>query len=167
MSIELQTKELQNKLYGTLVNGAGFYAVNYIAKYLGLYTAKQLKQFNMPVIKIGLSVIADFLPIQTDMRYVKGWLDILGYDGVKDAVALFVEKTPVCYANSSTEIDCKNLDTVNVIVKIDGIDVASTDMTISGSAEDFTITLKNAMSTGNHDLMVAGAKKAFSGKIHV
>jgi hypothetical protein len=41
------------------------------------------------------------------------------------------------------------------------------DYSISGTAEELTISLKTALSKGTHDLLVAGLRVAFYGKIYV
>jgi hypothetical protein len=51
-----------------------------------------------------------------------------------------------------------------VNVKIDG---SSVTPTITGTAEELTISLASPLSSGAHDLVVVGNKVAWSGKIYV
>jgi len=61
-----------------------------------------------------------------------------------------------------------NFDTTDVSVFIDGTAKATPgDYTIDGTAESFNISLATPLTSGAHDLVIAGHKTAWSGKIYV
>ncbi|MEM4675231.1 MAG: hypothetical protein QXM12_02965 [Nitrososphaerota archaeon] len=160
----VRMEELQKKLIDMLVDGAGIYIGDKIVEFAKPYTVKTLKQYNDAVVKIGLSMLDLVFPQLKEAPYIGDWLGLWGRTGVRDAVRLFIDKPPVCWALDANTIECVNFDTISVSVKINGQPVT---FTIEGSADEFKIHLATALSTGAYDLVVVGNTKAFSGKIYV
>jgi hypothetical protein len=150
------------------VDGVGLYISKKIVDYMKQYTVKALKEYNDPAIKIGLSMLDLVVPRIKELPYLGDWLALYGRDGVRDLLVVVIDKPPFCYASDPNTIHCINFDTTDVNIKIDGaLKSKDTDYTISGTADSFDILLKTALSTGAHDLVVAGNKTAWSGKIYV
>lgn len=157
--------ELQKRLLDLVVDGFGMYAGKKLVEFVKPYTVKTLKQYNDPVIKVAISLADMAFPKLREMPYVGDWLSLWGRDGVRDAAVLLIDKPPLCWADDANTMHCINFDTTTVTVKIDGASV--TPSSISGTPEDFTISLATALSAGAHDLLVAGNKAAWSGKVYV
>jgi hypothetical protein len=103
-----------------------------------------------------------------EVPYLGDWLALWGRQGVEDVLVAVIDKPPFCYASDANTIICYNLDTTDPIVIIDGVKKEKdTDYTISGTAEELTINLKTALTSGAHDLVVAGLRVSFAGKIYV
>jgi len=160
------SERLKSKVINLAVDGAGLYIGQKLAEYLRPYLVKQVKQYSDAVVKILASMVDLAVPRVSEVPYVGDWLELWGKDGVRDVIRNVVDKPPFCLADDANTIHCYNFDTTSVTVKIDG-QTPSTAPTISGTADDFTINLASALSSGAHDLVVAGDKVAFSGKIYV
>ncbi len=161
-------EELQKRLMDLVVDGFGIYAGKKVAELVKPYTVKYFKEYSDAANKVLISLVDLVLPQIKAMPYVGDWLSLWGRDGVRDVLAVLVDKPAVCYATDANTIVCKNFDTTNVIVKIDGAaKTVNTDYTLSGNPDEFTISLASALSPGAHDLLVAGNRKSFSGKIYV
>lgn len=163
MAVRLE--DLQKKIMDLIIDGGGLYLGDKIVEFIKPYTVKTLKQYNDAVIKIGLSLLDLVFPQVKETPYIGDWIGLWGRSGVKDAVRLFIDKPPVCWALDANTIECINFDTTAVSVKINGQVI--TDFTVEGSADEFKIHLATALSTGAYDLVVVGNTKAFSGKIYV
>lgn len=157
--------ELQKRLMDLVVDGFGMYAGKKVVDFTKQYTVKVLKQYNDPVVKVGISLIDLVIPTIRTVPYIGDWLALWGRDGVRDAAVLLVDKPPICWADDANTMHCINFDVMTVTVKIDGS--AVTPSAISGTPDDFTISLATALSAGAHDLVVVGNKVAWSGKIYV
>jgi len=160
------SERLKSKAFNLAIDGAGLYIGQKVAEYLRPYLVKQTKQYSDAVVKILASMVDMVFPRVSEVPYVGDWLELWGKDGVRDVIRNMVDKPPFCLADDANTIHCYNFDTTSVTVKIDG-QAPATAPTISGTAEDFTIDLASPLSSGAHDLMVAGNKVAFSGKIYV
>jgi len=131
-------------------------------KYLGLHSEL--------VIGGGVSVLGDTIANMTPESLrpmIRDVADSGGDYGIYKEYLHMVEKIPVCWAKDNNTLKCRNLDTTNVTVKIDGSPVTLPSGAVTGSAEDMEIALPSPLSAGEHDLVVVGEKKAFSGKIWV
>ncbi|MEM4913451.1 MAG: hypothetical protein QW579_04540 [Desulfurococcaceae archaeon] len=160
----VRVEDLQKKILDLVVDGAGIYIGDKIVEFIKPYTVRTLKQYNDAVVKIGLSMVDLVFPRIHDIPYLGDWLGLWGRTGVRDAVRLFIDKPPLCWALDANTIECINFDTTSVSVKINGQPVT---FTIEGSADEFKIHLATPLSAGAYDLVVVGNAKAFSGKIYV
>ncbi len=161
-------EELQKRILDLVIDGAGLYVGKKAVEYLRQYTVKYFKEYNDGAVKVLLSLADVVFPQIRTVPYLGDWLSLWGRDGIKDVLSVVIDKPAVCYATDANTVVCKNFDTVDVIVVVDGVKMAKdTDYSISGTADEFTISLKTALAAGAHDLVVAGLRKAFSGKIYV
>jgi len=131
---------------------------------------KWLGEHSELVIGGGVSIFSDVITNMTPESLrpvVKDIADSGGDYGIYREYQYLVDKIPVCWAKDNNTLKCKNLDTTNVTVKIDGSTVSLPSGAVTGSAEDMEIALPNPLTAGEHDLVVVGNKKAFSGKIWV
>lgn len=160
----VRMEELQKKILDLVVDGAGIYIGDKIVEFAKPYTVKTLKQYNDAVVKIGLSMLDMVFQRIRDIPYLGDWLGLWGRTGVNDAIKLFVDKPPVCWALDANTIECINFDTTTISVKING---QAVQFTVEGSADYFKIHLATPLASGAYDLVVVGNTKAFSGKIYV
>jgi len=165
-------KELQTKLLDELVDGVGLYAGDKLADIIRdfgySFVDKNLGIWSKGALKVGISLIDTILPTIKGIPYVGDWLGLWGRDGVRDIATAFIDKPAYCRANDANTIECFNFDELATAVYIDGNTLTKdTDYTLSGTADDFTISLKTPLTTGKHDLVVVGKKKAFSGWVKV
>jgi hypothetical protein len=161
-------EELQKRILDLVIDGAGLYVGKKAIEYLRQYTVKYFKEYNDGAVKILLSLADVVFPQVRTVPYLGDWLSLWGRDGVKDVLSIVIDKPAVCYAEDASHIKCKNFDVIDVAVKINGKALTKdTDYSISGTADEFTITLKTALTPGAHDLLVSGNTKAFAGKIYV
>jgi len=160
------SERLRSKVVDLAIDGAGLYIGQKLAEYLRPHVVKQARQYSDAVVKILASMADIVVPRVGEMPYIGNWLELWGKDGVRDVIRNVVDKPPFCLADDASTIHCYNFDTTSVTVKIDG-QAPSQAPTISGTADDFTIKLASPLSSGAHDLIVAGNRIAFSGKIYV
>jgi hypothetical protein len=166
--MSIKTEELTKRIFDMAVDGIGLYIIKKLTDYGRQYTIKAFKEYNDPAVKIGLSMVDLVIPKIKEIPYFGDWLALYGRDGMRDLLVIVIDKPPICYATDQNTIHCVNFDTTNVTIKIDGTDkTPNTDYTISGTADSFDINLSTALSSGAHDLVVAGNKIAWSGKIYV
>jgi len=170
--IKPQLQGIQKRLFDEIVDGLGLYGmekgVDYLRKALYTSIERNLKQYSKGAIMVGISLVDLAFPQVKRIPYVGDWLDIVGRVGVKEIVRQAVDKPPYCVATDANTIHCYNFESTSVSVAIDGKELTSgTDFTVSGTAEDMTINLTNALSSGEHDLRVADTKKSWYGKIKV
>lgn len=166
--MSLDINRIYKRLLDEAIDGVGLYLVKKVTEYAKPYTVKTLKQYNDPAVKIGLSIIDVFLPQLTSMPYIGDWSALAGREGMKELIEVFVDKPSLCFGEDANTIHCVNFDTTSVIVKIDGAQLQpNTDYTIDGTADDFKIMLTNTLTGGAHDVMIAGDKVSFSGKVYV
>ena len=161
-------EELTKRLLDEVIDGLGLYAgrkaIEYINKALYKQLVVNLKQYSSPAIKIGLSMIDMFIPQIKQIQYIGDWLGLWGRDGMSEIVTNVVDKPEFCYASDSNTIMCYNFDTTKVSLKIDG---ASVEPSVSGTPEELTLSLPSPMGAGKHDVLVAGDKVAWHGKVVV
>jgi hypothetical protein len=166
--MSVKTEEVTKRIVDLVIDGFGLWVGRKIPELAKPYTKKTLREYNDAVIKIGLSFIDVVLPKIREVPYVRFWLQLWGRDGVSDVLKVVVDKATDCWATDPNTIHCVNFDAVPDAVYIDGAKKAEdTDYTVSGTPEEFDILLKTALTSGTHDLVVAGLRKSFSGKIHV
>jgi len=164
----IRTEELTKKLSDLAIDGLGLYISKKMSELSKQYVVKYLKQYSEGAVKVGVSLIDLFIPKIKEIPYLGDWLGLWGRRGVEDILVTVIDKPAFCYAEDENTIICYNFDTLDVIVKIDGVQkTKDTDYSISGTAEEFTISLKTPLTKGAHDLLVAGKIKAFAGKIYV
>lgn len=157
-------EDIQKRALELLIDGTGLYAGKKVVEFIKPYTVKHLKQYNDPAVKIAISLVDLVFPRIAEIPYVGDWMHLWGKMGIKELEELLIDKPALCWAEDPNSIRCINFDTTAVTVKINGAPVTAT---ISGTAEDFTISLPSPLSAGEHDLVVVGNTKAFSGKIYV
>lgn len=162
--MSIRYEELSRRLMDLAIDGAGLYAGKKITDFLKPYTKKTLKQYNDGAIKVAISMVDLVLPQIRQFPYIGDWLALWGRDGLNDIIKLFVDKPADCWAEDANTIKCINFDTNVVSVKIDGTTVTPT---ISGTAEELTLSLASPLGSGVHDLVVVGNKVAWSGKVYI
>lgn len=160
----VRMEDITKRLMDLAVDGVGMWGVSKAIEYIKPYTVKMLKQYNDPALKLSLSLVDLVLPQIKQLPYVGDWLGLIGRRGVEDFLYLIVDKKPTCWAEDENTIKCVNFDTTSVSVKIDKVDVTPS---ISGTAEELTLSLPSPLSAGAHDLVVTGDTKSWSGKIYV
>jgi hypothetical protein len=164
----IRTEEISRRLMDIAIDGFGLYLSKKISDYAKQYLARTTRQFTDGAVKVGLSMLDLVIPRIREAPYLGDWLVLWGRRGVEDILVAVIDKPAFCYASDANTIICLNLDTTDPIVLIDGVKkTKDTDYTVSGTAEELTISLKAPLSAGAHDLVVAGNKVAWSGKIYV
>lgn len=165
----LKFEDIQKRLLDLVVDGAGIYAgekaTSMITEALYGTIVKNAKQFSKPTIKIAISMLDLFLPQIKTLPYVGDWINLWGKDGLREVITHLVDKPPFCYAEDANTIRCFNFDTTSVAVKIDGATV--TPSKVEGTADEFAIHIAQAMSTGKHDVLIAGNRVSWYGKVVV
>jgi len=168
MVVAIRAEELTKRLLDMAVDGIGLYISRKASEYARRYIVKHTKQYSDGAFKIGASMLDLLFPKIKEIPYLGDWLALWGRSGVEDILVAVIDKPPFCYAQDANTIICLNLDTTDPIVIIDGVKkTKDTDYSVSGTAEELTINLKTALSAGAHDLVVAGLRVSFSGKIYV
>jgi len=153
------------------IDGVLLYGADKLAGFINLQlygtTVKSLKQYADAVVKLGLGIAIDMIPQLQISGYVIRLGDIAFKKAVADVITQFVDKPAFVYAEEANKLHVYNLDTTSVEVFIDGSKLASNAYTVSGTAEDMTITLSTALGSGEHDVMIVGLKKSAVGKVKV
>ena len=163
----------RQKLTSNLIGGALLYASDVLVPYyikLALYpqVVKPLKQYTDPVLKAGIGIALPLIPQIRDSMYAQEYADLSFMAGVKDVIHVFVDKPALVVAEDASTLHGYNFnDTTKLVIYIDGTQVASNAYTVSGSASDFTVKLTTALSSGEHEVVVADNKVAFYGKVRV
>lgn len=171
MSFDME--RIRARLLDELVDGIGLYlgdkAQEYVRRYFYDMIEKNLKQYSKGAILVGMSLLDQIFPQVSEIKYIGDWLGLWGRLGVKDIISQVVDKPPYCLAEDSNTIHCFNFADLSTLdVAIDGTKLtANTDYTVSGTESDFTISLANALASGEHDIRVADSRVAFYGKIKV
>ena len=164
----ISVEELQKRLMDLAVDGIGLYLGKKATDFVKQYIVRATKQYSDGAFKVGISLVDLIFPRIKDIPYLGDWLALWGRRGVEDILVTVVDKPAFCYAEDENTIICYNLDTTDPHIKIDGeLKAKDTDYSVSGTAEELTISLKTALSKGAHDLVVAGLRVSFSGKIYV
>ena len=164
----IKTEELTKRLMDLAVDGIGLYIGRKASDYVKPYLVKTTKQYSDGAFKIGVSMLDLVFPKIKEIPYLGDWLALWGRRGVEDVLVALIDKQAFCYAQDANTLICLNLDTTDPVIFIDGVKKAKdTDYSVSGTAEELTINLRTALSAGAHDLVVAGLRVSFSGKIYV
>jgi len=167
MAYEVRVRGLVDKA----IDGILLYGADKLAGFINLQlygtTVKNLKQYADAVLKLGLGLAIDMIPQLQVSAYITRLGDIAFKKGVADVITQFVDKPAFVFAEEANKLHVFNLDTTSVEVFVDGSKLANDAFTVSGTAEDMTITLKTALSSGEHDVMVVGLKKVAVGKVKV
>lgn len=164
---------IQRKLLDEVVDGAIMYVGDKIADYIRMNfydtVEKSLKQYSKGVIKVAVSLADILFPDIRKLPYIGDSLGLIGRNGVQDIIREFIDKPPYCIAEDSNTIHCYNFeDIASLKVAINGTELnADTDYTVSGTPDDFTISLVNPLSSGEHDVRVTDSKVAWYGKVKV
>jgi len=162
-------QNLQKKIMDLGIDGIGLYAGDKLTETIRDFTYsfidKNLGIYSDGAVKILLSMLDLVVPQISTMPYVGDWLELWGRDGVRSVVKAVVDKPTYCRADDSNTLHCYNFDALPTAIYIDGNAVSG--YTTSGTPDDFTISLPSPLSSGKHDLMVAGKKKAFYGWVKV
>jgi len=164
----MKPEELTKKLMDLAVDGFGLYLSKKISDYAKMYLARTTRQFTDGVVKVGLSMLDLAVPKIKEIPYLGDWLSLWGRRGMEDILVAVIDKPAFCYAQDANTLICLNLDTTDPVILIDGVKkTKDTDYSVSGTAEELTINLKSPLSAGAHDLVVAGLRVSFAGKIYV
>ena len=164
----MKPEELTKRLMDLAIDGLGLYIGKKASDYVKQYIVKYTKQYSDGAFKVGVSMLDLVFPKIKEMPYIGDWLALWGRRGVEDILVAVIDKPAFCYASDANTIICLNLDTTDPVILIDGVKkTKDTDYSVSGTAEELTISLKSPLSAGAHDLVVAGLRVAFSGKIYV
>ena len=164
----IRTEELTKRIMDMAVDGIGLYIGKKASDYAKQYIVKYTKQYSDGAFKIGVSMLDLVFPKIKEVPYLGDWLALWGRRGVEDVLVALIDKPAFCYAEDANTIVCLNLDTTDPVIFIDGVEKEKDrDYTVSGTAEELTINLKTALSAGAHDLVVAGLRVSFAGKIYV
>jgi len=164
----MKPEELTKRLMDLAIDGLGLYIGKKASDYVKQYIVKYTKQYSDGAFKVGVSMLDLVFPKIKEMPYIGDWLALWGRRGVEDILVAVIDKPAFCYASDANTIICLNLDTTDPVILIDGVKkTKDTDYSVSGTAEELTISLKSPLSAGAHDLVVAGLRVSFSGKIYV
>lgn len=139
-----------------------------------LLVHKTLGKYSDPAwLAIGsaIPVITENVDIPEDIKSIVGDVgDALIVLAAKDTVDVFMRGEPRLWAEDNKtlrviNLDLAILDASAVEVYVDGnkVNVSS----VKGSKDDLTITLAATLSSGTHDIIVKGAKKAVYAKVTV
>jgi hypothetical protein len=163
-----KTEELTKRFMDLAIDGLGLYIGRKASEYARRYIVKHTKQYSDGAFKVGVSMLDLAFPKVKEIPYLGDWLALWGRRGVEDILVAVIDKPAFCYAQDANTIVCLNFDTTDPVILINGErKEKDRDYTISGTAEELTISLKTPLSTGVHDLVVAGLRVSFSGKIYV
>jgi len=167
MTYEIRMRGLIDKA----IDGILLYGSDKLAGFINLQlygtTVKNLKQYSDAVMKLALGLAIDMIPQLQISGYVTRFGDVSLKKGVSDILTQFIDKPAFVFAEEANKLHVYNLDATTVEVFIDGSKLANDAFTVSGTAEDMTITLKTALGSGEHDVMVVGLKKSAVGKVKV
>jgi len=167
MTYEIRMRGLIDKA----IDGILLYGSDKLAGFINLQlygtTVKNLKQYADAVMKLALGLAIDMIPQLQISGYVTRFGDVSFKKGVSDILTQFIDKPAFVFAEEANKLHVYNLDATTVEVFIDGSKLANDAFTVSGTAEDMTITLKTALGSGEHDVMVVGLKKSAVGKVKV
>lgn len=169
MAQRIDVRDIQKRLLDMGTDGVGLYIMEKAVGFIRTkaYTIERnLKQYSEGVVKVGLSMIDIIIPSIKKTPYIGDWLELLGRVGVRDIIKQFVDKQPYVVADDVNTLHCYNFNDINsIVVYIDGTEL--TDYTVSGTADDFIISLTNALASGEHDVLIADNKVAWFGKVVV
>jgi hypothetical protein len=164
----VRTEELTKRIFDIAIDGIGLYIGRKASEYARRYIAKYTKQYSDGAFKVGVSMLDLVFPRIKEVPYLGDWLALWGRRGVEDILVAVIDKPPFCFAQDANTIICLNLDTTDPIVIVNGVKKEKDkDYTVSGTAEELTISLREPLSAGAHDLVVAGLRVSFAGKIYV
>lgn len=158
---------LRSSLIGTIAAGTTVIVDNQLFTSMAQYhkAMGKLRHFREGLMPIVYSLIAGSLRLP-------GAYESVSIGLFKELEALYREmviKEPFCYAPSSTQIECWNLDpNVPIGLIVDGTStVAPAQNVLTDSAGHVVITLSTALSPGKHEILVQGRAKGFHGYIVV
>jgi len=158
---------LRDKAMRGALGGIYLYLSKKEAEYTERFFKPKLKKWHNPVVKAGTGIIVDYIPMVRESRYLAELGDYLFADGVRDFVEIVVDNPADLWMEGNDTIHVINLgETLNALY-IDGTALASTAYTVTGTANDFTIKLSTALTTGEHTILVAGTKNAIVKKVNV
>lgn len=166
-----RAEKIGRELIDKAIDGILLYGADKLTQFVNVQlhgtTVKTLKQYSDGVLKLGIGFAIGMIPQLQVSEYVLRFGDLAMKKGMADIITQFIDKPAYVWADDASTIRVVNLDTTTPEVFIDGVKKATTDYTVSGSAEDLTIKLTTALSAGEHDVMVVGLKKAAVNKIKV
>lgn len=157
MVLDILKKE-QLMEYG--LGGVYLYISKKIVDYGSPYLEKYTKEYTAPALKGIAGIVSEVLP-WTKTFYLERMGNYLIADAVKDVIVTFVDKPASCWVESATAIHCVNFPDLPTIQNV-FIDGQSASGTITGSASDFTITLADDLTSGDHELVILTTDKRFS-----
>jgi hypothetical protein len=158
---------LRDKAMRGALGGIYLYLSKKEAEYTERFFKAKLKKWHSPAVKAGTGVIVDYIPMIRESRYLSELGDYLFADGVRDAVEIIVDNPVDMWLEDNATIHVINLGETPTALYIDGEAKASTDYTVDGTANDFKIKLTQALTTGEHTILVVGTKNAIVKKVNV
>ena len=163
-------EDIQKRLLDMGIDGTGMYIFDRGARVVPVKVyqiRKALKGYDKGVLKVGISLVDYIMPKLRETPYIGDWLGLVGRDGVKDILRTALEKPAVVIADDANTLHAYNFNSTTIKLFIDGQEIADTDYTVQGDPNDFTISLKNPLSGGEHTVIVTDGTKAFEGKVKV
>ena len=151
-----------DKIKERLESGIAFVIGAYGNDYLSeRFTRKYLKEYAELVDGIGIALVLDIIGLREKIRgyepYIDKISDALSDYGFWKGAEFKVIKVPLCWFNDGNTIQCINFDADDVsttYVKVYVDDSGQTVSATSGTPDNFTISLANAVASGWHKLMV-------------
>jgi hypothetical protein len=137
------------------------------AEYTERFFKAKLKKWHNPAVKGITGVVVDYIPMVRESKYLSELGDFLLADGAKDFVEIIVDNPPDLWLDDASTIHVINLGEMPDKVYIDGTAKATTEYTVSGTANDFTIKLNSALPSGEHTIVITGTKNAIAKKVNV
>ena len=159
---------LKDKAMRGALGGIYLYLSKKEAEYTERFFKAKLKKWHSPVVKAVTGVIADYIPMVRESRYLAELGDYLFADGARDFINIVVDAPADLWAEDATTIHVINFGETPAGLYIDGTAKASnTDYTTEGTANDFKIKLATALPKGEHTVVVVGTKNAIAKKVYV
>ena len=158
---------LKDKAMRGALGGIYLYLSKKEAQYTERFLKSKLKKWHNPAVKAVTGVVVDYIPMVRESRYLAELGDYLLADGVKDLVEIVVDNPPDLWLDDASTIHVINFGETPAGLYIDGTAKASTDYSVSGTANDFTIKLNSALPSGEHTIVITGTKNAIAKKVNV
>jgi hypothetical protein len=158
---------LKDKAMRGALGGIYLYLGKKEAEYTEKFLKKRLKKWHNPAVKAMTGIAVDYIPMVKESKYLSEMGDYLFADGVRDFVSVVVDNPVDLWLDDASTIHVINLGENPANLYIDGIAKSTTDYTVSGTANDFTIKLNSALTSGEHTIVVAGTKNAIAKKVNV
>jgi len=158
---------LRDKAMRGALGGIYLYLSKKEAEYTERFLKSRLKKWHNPAVKAVTGIIVDYIPMIRESRYLAELGDYLFADGVRDAIEIIVDNPTDMWLEDNATIHVINFGETPTALYIDGEAKASNAYTVEGTANDFKIKLAQALTTGEHTILVVGTKNAIVKKVNV